>query len=307
MASEMEVSLKTIRRDLDSFQHAGFMLYQETGPYGKKRWRLSPDTEGLKLSFDFEEAAALYLGRQLLEPLAGTPFWEAAQRAFRKIRSYFGNTATNYLEEFSKTFHHQPFGKSDYSEKHDVIDTLMVAIEDRRACQIGYQSLQSAELKKYPVHPYGMTYHHSSLYLIGFHGKKKKVCHWKVDRIESAKPDSEPFILIDNFDLEKHLRHSFGIFHGDEPVQVQIRFAEPVTRYVQESNWHPTQILTSQEDGSLLAEFKLTDTHEVSRWILSFGQHAEVLEPKELREDIIQEIAQMQSGYEASNQMCKQE
>ena len=33
----------------------------------------------------------------------------------------------------------------------------------------------------------------------------------------------------------------------------------------------------------MLAEFDLSDTEEIKRWIMSFGQHAVVLEPEQLR------------------------
>jgi predicted DNA-binding transcriptional regulator YafY len=56
------------------------------------------------------------------------------------------------------------------------------------------------------------------------------------------------------------------------------------------NGWHKTQKLARQNDGSLIAEFRLSDTEEIKRWILSFGRHAEVLQPEELRADIAEEI-----------------
>ncbi len=55
--------------------------------HGLKRWRLDPAKTQPGLSFAFDEAVALYLGRRFLDPLAGTVFWDAAQRAFRKVRA----------------------------------------------------------------------------------------------------------------------------------------------------------------------------------------------------------------------------
>ena len=56
-----------------------------------------------------------------------------------------------------------------------------------------------------------------------------------------------------------------------------------MSRYVQESQWHASQKLTKQRDGSLLAEFHLDDTVEIKSWIMSFGRNAVVLEPEQLR------------------------
>jgi predicted DNA-binding transcriptional regulator YafY len=86
-AEAMGVSQKTIRRDLESFQEAGFPLQEYKRKHGCKAWRIEGADGAPGLSFAFDEAIALYLGRHLLEPLAGTPFWQAAQQAFQKIRA----------------------------------------------------------------------------------------------------------------------------------------------------------------------------------------------------------------------------
>ena len=57
------------------------------------------------LEFTVEEAAALYLGRQFLEPLAGTYFFDGAQRAFQKIRATLGDAALRHLEKLAAAFY----------------------------------------------------------------------------------------------------------------------------------------------------------------------------------------------------------
>lgn len=91
LAEEVEVGQRTVRRDLEIFRAAGFPLEEIVGQFGRKSWRIAPDKAQPGLSFTFDEAIALYLGRHLLEPLAGTVFWEAAQRAFKNIRASLGN------------------------------------------------------------------------------------------------------------------------------------------------------------------------------------------------------------------------
>jgi proteasome accessory factor B len=94
----------------------------------------------------------------------------------------------------------------------------------------------------------------------------------------------------EDFDLQKHLSKSFGVYQGDGEVCVTVRFLPSVARYVEESTWHPSQKLTKQRDGSLIAEFTLDGTEEIKRWIMSFGKHARVLEPASLRLEIIEEL-----------------
>ena len=63
-------------------------------------------------------------------------------------------------------------------------------------------------------------------------------------------------------------------------MTVKVRFLPRVATYVAEAKWHGSQKLEKQKDGSVLAEFRLSNTEEIKRWILSFGQHAVVLEPE---------------------------
>ena len=71
-----------------------------------------------------------------------------------------------------------------------------------------------------------------------------------VDRIEAAERTGVQFLRPDDFDLADHLSKSFGVFHGDEEVEVRVRFSKEVARYVRESKWHDSQQLTEQSDGS---------------------------------------------------------
>lgn len=297
MAQEMGVHEKTIRRDLAMFELAGFPLQETVGTHGRKSWCLASNSHPA-LAFTFDEAIALYLSRRFLEPLAGTVFWEAAGRAFRKIRATLGPDALAYIERFGAMFYRTRFGESDYSKKANLIDELLMAIEDRRAVFITYQSLQATEPVTYDIHPLGFASHRESLYLVGWSNKDDEIRHWKVDRIDKLELTTFPFERPDDFDLEEHLATSFGIFHGDGDIHVRVRFSPTVARYVEESTWHASQKLSPEKDGSLLAEFSLGDTEEIKRWLLSFGRHAEVIEPEELRREMVEELTAAISVYE---------
>ncbi len=308
LAAEMGVCEKTIRRDLETFLTAGFPVVETCGEFGRKKWHLDAGKFTPGMTFAFDEALAFYLGRHLLEPLAGTPFWDAAQRGLKKIRACLGETALRYVDRFAGVFRQTALGRHDYSAKAQVIEQLMLGIEDCRAVFITYQSMRATEPVTYDVYPYGLAYHRGSLYLVGHNpqsaGKlptpqREQVCHWKMDRIEAAAVEEFRFQRPDGFDLEKHLAGSFGIYHteGEAEVRIRVRFSPAVARYVQESQWHGSQKLVKERDGSLLAEFCLDDTTEIKTWILSFGANAVVLEPAGLRREIVAELESMLAAY----------
>jgi len=95
LAQETGRSEQTIRRDLITFQQAGFPLKETKGRFGRKSWRIEQSDGQPDLSFTFDEAIALYLAQRFIEPLAGTHVWTAAQGAFRKIRAMLGSLRIN--------------------------------------------------------------------------------------------------------------------------------------------------------------------------------------------------------------------
>jgi predicted DNA-binding transcriptional regulator YafY len=300
MAAEAGMNEKTIRRDLDLFRRVGFALEESIGEFGRKKWKLKANGSPPTLSFPFDEAAALYMGRRLLEPLAGTLFWEAAQNAFRKIRASLSDPVLEYLDRFSGFFHQTASGASNYAAKSRLIDDLTRAYEESKAIHILYQSDRATEPAFRDVYPYGVIYYRGSLYLVALDPQEDKLKHYKVDRIEEVDVSTFPFRRPADFDLQSHLSGALGIFQGDGDVAVKIRFMPAVVRYVLEGRWHASQRLTKQRDGTLLAEFQLSCTEEIKSWVLGFGRKAVVLEPDELREEIAHELRAMCDAHEAA-------
>ena len=296
LQAELRVSVDTVRRDVADLQSAGFRVAEMVGFRGVKRWRV----EGFEDEFRFTitDMLSIFIGKQFLEPLAGTPFWDGHQKAFSKIRGALGEQAILYLRKLAASLHATSVGASDYSQRGRMIDDLMVAIEDHRVSLIVYQSDQATEPVEQEVYPQGFVFHRGSLYLIAWSSRRSEIRTYKMDRIEDVHSTNLKATIPAEFDLQEWLEHSFGVFRSNGPLQtIRIRFTRDVARYVQESRWHKSQKLTPQPDGTLIAEFHLTDTQEIKRWIMSFGPNAMVLEPRELVEDIRQDLAAMQSAY----------
>ena len=106
-----------------------------------------------------------------------------------------------------------------------------------------------------------------------------------------------PFTRRADFNARQFLAGSLSIYHDTGDVVVKIRFSPDVARYVTESQWHPSQQCDLQRDGSLIVQLSLSGMTEVKSWVLSFGKHAEVLEPEELRDEIRQELEACLENY----------
>ncbi|MCA9117605.1 MAG: YafY family transcriptional regulator [Planctomycetaceae bacterium] len=305
MADETGSSQRTITRDLNTMRQAGLPVVSQVEAHGRKTWQLDFDSDANRPVFTFDELAALYLGRRLLDPLIGTSLQDGARKALQKIRAALPEGARKYLEKLAGLVHRTSFGAGDYTGQGELVDLLFTAIEDRRITSLTYHSQRSTEPVTYEVYPYGLVFHRDSLYLVARSPEEhdNEIRHFKVNRVVDVdiNASSLPFNRPADFNLQEHLTDAFGIFRGQgEPVEVRIRFAAQVARYVEESRWHASQQLTTGRDGSVTATFTLDALEEVQSWVLSFGHLAEVLEPDELRERVKEELKRSLAVYEPS-------
>src|SRR5215831_5046493 len=86
LARLVNVTTRTIRRDLQALQEAGFSIYDEGEENETKRWRLDAQPfrtvqEGLSVA----DVAALYLSRAVVEALSGWPLADELRTAFTKL------------------------------------------------------------------------------------------------------------------------------------------------------------------------------------------------------------------------------
>ena len=66
---------------------------------------------------------------------------------------------------------------------------------------------------------------------------------------------------------------------------------------VRERDWHPSQKIRDLRDGKIELEMTLGALEEIERWILSWGEHAKVLEPKKLAESVKMRIQKSFKQY----------
>ena len=88
---------------------------------------------------------------------------------------------------------------------------------------------------------------------------------------------------------------AFGMITGD-PTHVRIFFDRKVSRYVRRRRWHPSQKIRNVPNGIELV-MNVQGTAEMPSWIMSFGEHAEILEPPKLRDEVADKLEQAAARY----------
>ena len=288
LATALGVTDRTIKRDLAVLRAVEIPLVETVESRGAKRYCIEIDQTRIP-RLNFEEVAALWLGRRFLDPLAGTTLWRAALQAFKKLEQIFPRSARDYLNKMGTSIHQTAIGTSDYTQLSDWIDCLLFAIDERRVTTIEYHSLKSEAPRSIVIEPLGLIYHEGVIYLVAVSKEYSEIRHYKIDRLSGVDPSNDRFVPPESFELKQHLSHTLGVYapnSGEQVRTVRIRFAPEAARYICEHRWHESQQLEVQSDGSLICSLELASLREVESWILSFGPRAEALEPVELRESI---------------------
>lgn len=150
--------------------------------------------------------------------------------------------------------------------------------------EIEYESISSGQTHRL-LDPYFVVFRGRSFYLVAWCHLRNGLRTFRVDRILAVGRRDETFTRDPAITPEEYFRHSWQVFSGP-PVEVTIRFLGEAARIVELGAHHPEEQIEHREDGSVVYRVVTRGTTEISRWILSYGEQAEVLAPVELRRQI---------------------
>jgi proteasome accessory factor B len=286
LASDLEVTTRTIRRDLEALQEAGFALYDERDEQGRVHWRIDGRAlHGLESGFTLPELCALYLSRNLLEAVAGTPFQRDLTNAFGRLEKMLSPRMRQFLDRLPSVLVAKPGPRArGASSSPDTVARLLEATLHLRVATMTYHSVSSKRIKEYLVHPYRMAFAQGGLYLLAYVPEYKSVRTFAIDRITSVTLEKQTFTPKQEIGDEV-FANSLGVNTG--PAQrVELEFASEVAPYVRARVWHPSQDVRENGDGGVRLTMDVCHDWALRSWILSWGPFARVVSPAPLARTI---------------------
>jgi predicted DNA-binding transcriptional regulator YafY len=301
LARQTGVTTRTIRRDLDALQEAGFPLFDELHD-GKKYWTLEQKAFRRldETAFTLAELSALYFSRTLVECLSGTPFERDVRSAFEKLSAALTPGMRQFLDRMPLAIQAKPDpGTQSAAPRTKEVAQLLEATLQQRRVTMRYDSFSSNREKAYVLEPYRLVFGQGSLYVIGFVPEYGAVRTFAVDRIAQVSLMEERFEPLEL--PEDAFAHSLGVTQGT-PEQIRVRFAQKIARYVRERVWHPSQRIADAADGSIELTLNVVNDWALKSWILGFGGLATVTFPASLAEEILREVETARANYEPGAQ-----
>jgi len=296
LAEDLDCHARTVYRDLDALEGAGFPLYTEKED-GIKRWAvLDAARHHIPIPFSLTELMALYFSRGVLTVLKGSAFHDSLETLFQKIKTTLPPHYRSYLEHMESSLEIAPKPYKRYDNLKDTINRISEAITQNRVIEIQYFAMSRKKESRRKVEPYKIWFFEDSFYLIGGCRLREDVRMFALDRIKSLELTQESFTVPENVDLDQQLDASFGVFFG-ETQTVKIKFSSDIAGYIREKIWHKSQEIEDLPDGAIIFKTKVAGTREIKHWVMKWGAKAEVLSPESLRCEIRAEAESMLEHY----------
>jgi predicted DNA-binding transcriptional regulator YafY len=296
LADEHGVTERTIRRDIEALQEAGFPLYDERSE-GRKVWRLIEGyKQRLTQTFTLAELSALYFSKNLMSFVGGAPFGSDLESAFAKIREALPARSLPYLARIQDLFSARPDTWKDYSDKQDVIAALIDAVLHQRQAAIEYFSFNSKRTKTYTIDPYRVVYYHGGLYLYARAHEYEEVRTFAVERIEKIEVRDQAFEIPNDFSVSEYARGAFGIA-GGKPEPVEVVFDAEMAGYIRERVWHESQSIEDGPGGAVVLRMSVSPGFELKAWIKGFLPYVRVVKPASLRTAIAKDLEAARGAF----------
>jgi predicted DNA-binding transcriptional regulator YafY len=299
LASLCDVTTRTIRRDLQALEEAGFPIYDDrTQEDGRTRWSINGQAfRGLAAGLTLSELCALYFSRTLLEALAGTPFRDDLESAFEKLGAVLAPHMRGFLDQLPRVVasKRDPMRKRESPRQQEVAARLLEATLHLRQSSITYHSQSSDRTKTYLVHPYRLTHAQGGLYLLAYVPEYQEVRTFALERIEDVSLLEERFTPVADLPDEA-FPHSLGV-HSGPPEHIEIEFQPAVADYVLTREWHRSQTIARTPEGGLRMTLDVCLDRALVSWILSFGSSARVVAPEGLAREISVQLEMARAQY----------
>ena len=289
LAEELEVSVKTARRDLEALSMAGIPVYPQAGRNGG--WQLlggsRTDLSGLTQS----EARTLFM----VAGPASTATPEAKQ-ALRKLVQALPETFRADAERAASSLVLDPGRWGAPAEAPpEFLGTLREAVAAGMQINIGYADRTRTETTRV-VHPLGLVDKGSIWYLIANTDKGMRT--FRVNRVRSVEFTSDPVDRPADFDLNEAWQNV--VTHVEERRQEAQAGATAIVRVhrwaihgLRQSFGPHVNVLgpadgeEDTENGRVDVEVSAKRTHYIAERLAAWSTHIEVITPQEVRDELV--------------------
>ncbi len=281
-------SRRTIFRDLKELQAIGVPFHYDARTGG---YTIEPEFFLPPVDLSLQEALGLLLLAHKTRDQIQTPFKNSVLWAALKIENNLPARIRQYCNTALQNISTRPCAQAPVTHSAGLDKTfaqLQQAIVKKRKVNIRYHSLFEGTIIDVELSPYHLLYNKRAWYVLGRSSLHKSVRTFKLNRIRELTTTQRCFVDGEKFDVYDYLGRAWSMIPEGRIYNIKLRFLPKVANNVAEVQWHSTQKVVRNSDGSATVEFRVDGIGEITWWILGYGDQVQVLAPKELRKKVLE-------------------
>ena len=291
MARHFGVSVRTIYRDIAALGEAGVPIAGEAGVgYSLvKGYHLPP------VMLTADEAAALFVGGEMVRRFTDASLSAATDAALDKLRAVLPRDRQDHIERLARQT--VVLGRRGDIKTDPAAQPWLLAVQrgvaQRRVLRLAYRGAGRAEATGRDVEPLGVVFYGGAWYLVAWCRLRQGYRHFRTDRIVRLEMLPEAMPARPEFSLARHLEQEMA---QAETLAARVWLSARAQERARSESY---ATLVEEEKRGGGAEFTLyTYSLEwLARWLLSFGRDAEAVEPAALRELVRAEAAEIATRH----------
>jgi predicted DNA-binding transcriptional regulator YafY len=282
LAEELEVSVRTIYRDLEALSAAGVPVYAEAGPNGGCQL-----VEGYRTrltGLTAKEAEALFaagVAGPVGELGLGTVLGAAQLKLLAALPKELADRATLAQQRFHLDA--PTWFRGGRNDPHLVV--VAAAVWEDRCIDIRYRHPGSKELASRRLEPLGLVLKAGVWYLVA--RREGDLRTYRVSRIEGVTTTDDTFERPADFDLARFWRAAVAEFEAGVPdVDVVVRASDRALPWLERLERQGNRVIKARTDGGdgwTRCVVAFESQHEAFSDLIQLGAEVEVVEPAELR------------------------
>ena len=283
LADDLDVSRRTVFRDLNVLEmaHVPYYFHSDTGGY-----RIDPQFFLPPVNLTLTEALAMLGLTGRLRSSANFPLQAEAARAAVKLESILPEQIGRYVGSVLEKMTVQWTPVSRHAGGDQTFDELARALVDKCICRITYQSFYEGRVIQTAIRPLRLVFVERAWYVIAYSQQHSEVRTFKLVRIRELTVTKRHFTEPKDLDLGTYFGDAWRMIPEGKLWPIHLRFEKLVAGNVAEVQWHHSQQVTWNRDGSMEFHATVDGLGEITWWLLGYGDQVTVIDPPELRQRV---------------------
>jgi predicted DNA-binding transcriptional regulator YafY len=284
LAERLEVSERTIHRDMDALSGAGIPVVAERGQGGG--WSLLEPYRTNLTGLNLTEVQALFLA-QPPSLLADLGLEKPAEAALIKLLATLPPLQRRDADFIRQRIHLDATSWHPSPEDLSALPALQQALWQECKVRLVYRRSDGTEVERL-IDPLGLVAKGSVWYLVA--AVEGAVRTYRVSRVQAITPTEEAAERPAGFDLATYWQQSLANFVAGPPrYPVTVRIDPDILPFLKYASRlaRIERIGQPEADSWLTVSLQFDVIEEACAYVLGFGPQMEVLEPAELRQMVI--------------------